>query len=99
MSKPTRSVKEIQKEYNQVLVNLGYLNWQLEKIPNQLEDIKRQLRTLDREADEAQKAEIKVEQAKIQASLSKQKDPKANGIDKHPPKTDVLDESENTEAN
>jgi chromosome segregation ATPase len=80
MAKSMREIKEIQQEYNQRRFDLGVLEWELEKIPKQIEDVKRQLRTLDHEADEAQRAQVKKEQAKIQTNITKKKET-SNGSD------------------
>ena len=77
-NKITRTVQEINREYNQQAATLGHLQWQLEKIPQQMEDVKRKLRSLDGEADAAANVEIKKEQEKTAKALAASK-AKANG--------------------
>jgi hypothetical protein len=67
MSKPKRSIQEINNEYFRRAAELGDLEWKYEKIPGQMETIKNMMKQLDAEMDRAQAWEAMERQEKLKS--------------------------------
>lgn len=77
MSKPTRSIQEINNAYFRKASELGHLEWQLRKIPGQIASIDNDLKEIDKEMDRAQAAKTKEDQEKARATAEAMKQAKA----------------------